>query len=156
MGPVALIALGPPEAEKPLPVIIVPELVIDIALKLVFEPTEGIEIVAIPLGFKVTFCDELPLILYETIAFGVPTKLNVAVEFKHIGVLFVILVNDGAVWTMIFPVSDIFGEQPVELTVKLKVPIAVGVPEIVIKPPLIFKLRPGGNPVTVAPVDTPP
>jgi hypothetical protein len=146
----------PPVAEEPLPVIKVPELVIDIAFKIVFEATEGIETVAIPLEFKVTFCDELPLILYETIASGVPTKLNVAVEFKHIGVLFVILVNDGAVWTIIFPVSDIFGEQPVELTVKLKVPIAVGVPEIVIKPPLIFKLRPGGNPVTVAPVDTPP
>ena len=63
MAPIAFAVLVPPVAEEPLPVIKVPELVIDIAFKIVFEATEGIETVAIPLEFKVTFCDELPFIL---------------------------------------------------------------------------------------------
>ena len=60
--------------------------------------------------------------------------------------------------TVIVPVSEVFTQGPVVPTVKLNVPLAVGVPLIVNVPPLNTPFTPAGNEPAVidAPVPPPP
>jgi hypothetical protein len=75
IAPVLFAGFVPPTAESTLPLTELPVEAIFVALSVVLAVMEGTVTVAAPLAFKVTVCEEPPLILYVTIEFAVPEKV---------------------------------------------------------------------------------
>ncbi|ESU18419.1 hypothetical protein FCR2A7T_29800 [Flavobacterium cauense R2A-7] len=85
IAPVAFAGTLPPIAERPFPTTGAPDVAIDVPLKVVLTTTAGTVIVEVPAPLKVVVIDAPPLILYVTIALGVPVKLKTALFPEQTG-----------------------------------------------------------------------